>query len=222
MKFTRDLPELDATDLAILDLLQENCKQPLAAIGEKVGLSAPSVVERIHKLEEAGVITDYVALLDARLLGKDIAAFIGVSTAHPRAIATKLESDGDGFTLTGRKKWVTGGPLADLLLVVASTGTDDAGKNRLRLVRVDARAPGVRIEPMPPTPFVPEIPHAQVVLEGPDLVAHRGLGEVEPLRRLREVQGLRNLAKGAQLEQLHRLVLAPVETLAQLMREPNR
>lgn len=87
MKFSRDLPELDATDLAILELLQENCKQPLAAIGEKVGLSAPSVVERIHKLEEAGVITDYVALLDARLLGKDITAFIGVSTAHPRAIA---------------------------------------------------------------------------------------------------------------------------------------
>jgi len=87
MKFSRDLPELDATDLAILDLLQDNCKQPLAAIGEKVGLSAPSVVERIHKLEEAGVITDYVALLDARLLGMDITAFIGVSIAHPRAIA---------------------------------------------------------------------------------------------------------------------------------------
>ncbi len=86
--------------------------------------------------------------------------------AHPRAIATRLEPDGDGFTLTGRKKWVTGGPLADLLLVVASTGTDEAGRNRLRLVMVDAHAPGVRIEPMPPTPFVPEIPHAQVVLEG--------------------------------------------------------
>jgi Lrp/AsnC family leucine-responsive transcriptional regulator len=87
MKFSEDLPELDPTDLAILDLLQRNCKQPLAAIGEKVGLSAPAVVERIHKLEEAGVITDYVALLDARLLGQDITAFIGVSTSHPRAIA---------------------------------------------------------------------------------------------------------------------------------------
>ena len=83
MKFSRDLPELDATDRAILELLQENCKQPLAAIGEKVGLSAPSVVERIHKLEEAGVITDYVALLDARLLGKDVTVFIGVVTDAP-------------------------------------------------------------------------------------------------------------------------------------------
>jgi Lrp/AsnC family leucine-responsive transcriptional regulator len=85
MKFTRE-PGIDATDCAILELLQENCKQPLAAIGEKVGLSAPAVVERIHKLEEAGVIRDYVALLDARKLGRDIAAFIGVSTVHTDAI----------------------------------------------------------------------------------------------------------------------------------------
>jgi len=85
MKFSRVSPEFDATDRAILDLLQENCKQPLAAIGEKVGLKAPSVVERIHKLEEAGVITAYVAQLDARRLGNDITVFIGVGTEHPRA-----------------------------------------------------------------------------------------------------------------------------------------
>jgi len=86
MKFSRVSPEFDATDRAILELLQENCKQPLAAIGEKVGLKAPSVVERIHKLEEAGVITGYVAQLDARRLGNDITVFIGVDTEHPRAL----------------------------------------------------------------------------------------------------------------------------------------
>ena len=86
MKFIASNLELDATDRAILELLQENCKQPLAAIGEKVGLSAPAVVERIHKLEEAGVVTGYVALLDARRLGRDVTAFIGVSTEQPRAI----------------------------------------------------------------------------------------------------------------------------------------
>lgn len=85
MKFNRDAPELDATDRSILELLQENCKQPLAAIGEKVGLSAPAVVERIHKLEEAGVIRSYTALLDARRLGKDVTAFIGVA-ATPDAL----------------------------------------------------------------------------------------------------------------------------------------
>lgn len=79
MKFNRNAPELDATDRSILELLQENCKQPLAAIGEKVGLSAPAVVDRIHKLEEAGLIRGYTAVLDARGLGKDVSAFIGVA-----------------------------------------------------------------------------------------------------------------------------------------------
>ena len=56
--------------------LQQNCKRPLAAIGEEVGLSASSVMERIHKLEAAGVIRGDAALLDARRLGLDVAAFI--------------------------------------------------------------------------------------------------------------------------------------------------
>ena len=60
------LADCDATDLHILDLLQRNCRQPMAAIGAEVGLTAPSVVERIHKLEEAGVIRGYSALVDGR------------------------------------------------------------------------------------------------------------------------------------------------------------
>ena len=95
MKFSSALPaplaELDATDRSLLELLQENCKQPLASIGSKVGLSAPSVVERIHKLEEAGVITGYVAMIDAKRLGKDVTAFIGVSIDRTHAIG-RLET----------------------------------------------------------------------------------------------------------------------------------
>jgi Lrp/AsnC family leucine-responsive transcriptional regulator len=86
MKFGRNSAEFDATDRAILELLQDNCKQPLAAIGEKVGLSAPAVVERIHKLEEAGVVLGYTALIDPRKLGRDVTAFIGVTTDRPGAI----------------------------------------------------------------------------------------------------------------------------------------
>ena len=86
MKFDSDQYEPDAIDLQVLELMQENCKQPLAAIGEKVGLTASSVMERIHKLEQAGMVIGYVALLDARSLGKDITAFIGVSISHPTSI----------------------------------------------------------------------------------------------------------------------------------------
>lgn len=87
MKLSR-VPEFDAIDRAILELLQDNCKQPMAAIGQKVGLSAPSVLERVHKLEETGVITGYRAEVDANRLGKDVTAYIGVATDVPRAIGT--------------------------------------------------------------------------------------------------------------------------------------
>jgi Lrp/AsnC family leucine-responsive transcriptional regulator len=93
MKFDPER-DLDPIDRRILELLQENCKQPLAAIGEKVGLTASSVMERIHKLEDVGVIRGYAALLDARLLGKDVSAFIGVAISHPRAaLAFEREMD---------------------------------------------------------------------------------------------------------------------------------
>jgi Lrp/AsnC family leucine-responsive transcriptional regulator len=78
--------ELDNVDRHILSILQEDCTLQLAKIGERVGLSAPSVAERIKKLEDNGVIRGYTAILDARKLGKDITAFIGVFIDHPKLI----------------------------------------------------------------------------------------------------------------------------------------
>ncbi|MBM4299758.1 MAG: Lrp/AsnC family transcriptional regulator [Deltaproteobacteria bacterium] len=49
-------------------------------------MSAPAVMERVKKLEANGVIRGYQALLDAKQVGKDIAAFIGVSIGHQRDI----------------------------------------------------------------------------------------------------------------------------------------
>jgi DNA-binding Lrp family transcriptional regulator len=71
--------QLDETDRRILAELQGDCKAPLAQVGKRVGLSAPSVMERIRKLEEAGIIRGYHAVLDSRGVGLDVTAFIGVS-----------------------------------------------------------------------------------------------------------------------------------------------
>ena len=79
--------ELDDIDRRLLDLLQDDCRTPLVRLGEQVGLSAPSVLERIKKLEGAGIVTGYRAVLDAKRLGLDITAFIGVITGHPSSIA---------------------------------------------------------------------------------------------------------------------------------------
>src|SRR5262245_15121902 len=99
--------ELDSIDRHILAVLQENCKLPLTKIGERVGLSAPSVNERIRKLEESGVIRGYTAVLDARKLGKDITAFIGVFIEHPRLLG-KFERELDRLEAVQECHHVTG------------------------------------------------------------------------------------------------------------------
>ncbi len=77
---------LDDTDIRILALLQEDCRTPLARLGEQVGLSAPAVLERIKKLEAANVVTGYHAIVDGRKVGLDVTAFIGVITSDPESI----------------------------------------------------------------------------------------------------------------------------------------
>jgi Lrp/AsnC family leucine-responsive transcriptional regulator len=79
---------MDATDRKILDLLQADSRATQQEIAKKVGLSQPSVADRIRKLEEAKVIVGYTARVDPRALGHDITAFIGVSIEHPKYFET--------------------------------------------------------------------------------------------------------------------------------------
>jgi hypothetical protein len=86
--------------------------------------------------------------------------------AQPSAIQTRLSgASGEGpLRLSGSKAFVTLGTAADTLFVVASEGLDEQGRNRLRVVMIDARREGVHVTELPPTPFVPEIPHAELEL----------------------------------------------------------
>lgn len=110
----------------------------------------------------------YAAALRALVPGLDgIAALCATEAGgnQPKAIKTALVATADAGTyeLTGHKKWATIGPLASTLLVVATTGVDAGGRNHLVVVRVRADAPGVRVMPAA-TPFIPEIPHAEIEL----------------------------------------------------------
>lgn len=75
---------MDVTDLRILEILQRDARATQHEIARRVRLSQPSVADRIHKLEDRGVILGYVARLDPGQLGKDITAFIGVGISHPK------------------------------------------------------------------------------------------------------------------------------------------
>ena len=82
-----------------------------------------------------------------------------------KAIEARLTPRAGGYALTGQKRWSTMAPLARLLLVAAHEGMDERGRKRFKLVRVEVGAPGVTIRAMPPTKFVPEVPHAELELE---------------------------------------------------------
>ncbi|RXT46228.1 ArsR family transcriptional regulator [Bosea sp. Tri-44] len=74
--------KLDAFDLRILALLQDDASKPLAEIAEAVGLSSTPCWRRIQKLEAEGHIRRRVALLDRDKLKAGVTVFIAVKTAR--------------------------------------------------------------------------------------------------------------------------------------------
>lgn len=121
-------------------------------------------------------------------LGHDAAAAFCVTEDggnRPRDILTVLEPLTDGrYRLTGTKRWATLGPDSTEMLVAATlapagAATQDgppspsdgasapaAARPGIRMVRIRTATPGVRLIDMPPTRFVPEVPHARLALEG--------------------------------------------------------
>ena len=69
---------LDETDLAILELLQEDASISNAELSERLSLSLTPCWRRRKRMEEAGVIKGYQANLDRRMLGLDIMAFVHI------------------------------------------------------------------------------------------------------------------------------------------------
>jgi Lrp/AsnC family leucine-responsive transcriptional regulator len=69
---------LDATDVRILDALVNDARISTADLARSVGLSPPSVSERIKRLEEAGVIEGYTLAINPKALGLPIAAWLRI------------------------------------------------------------------------------------------------------------------------------------------------
>ena len=65
-------------DQQLIDLLRANGRASYAELARKVGLSSPAVTERVGKLEAAGIITGYRAVVDPQKVGLDVTALIGV------------------------------------------------------------------------------------------------------------------------------------------------
>ena len=70
---------IDDIDRKILRELQGDARASYAEIGRRVGLTTPAVIERIRKLEDAGILTGYRAEIDPAKIGMPITAFIRMS-----------------------------------------------------------------------------------------------------------------------------------------------
>ncbi|MEZ5117967.1 MAG: Lrp/AsnC family transcriptional regulator [Candidatus Nanopelagicales bacterium] len=103
---------LDAVDRALLEELQRNGRATYADLSRLVGLSAPSVQDRVKRLEDRGVITGYHARAAADVLGYGVTALVSVELsegADPDAVDPYLHDlpeVEDCWFLTGEASYV--------------------------------------------------------------------------------------------------------------------
>ena len=129
---------MDDTDRALLAALRRDGRASWAELGRLVGLSGPSVTDRVARLEAAGVITGYHAAVDPGALGRSVAALVGV---HLSDI-----SDQDAVTMALQRLeeiedcWFVAGDESFLLKVrVPDVAELEQTLSRLRRIRGVAR-----------------------------------------------------------------------------------
>lgn len=103
------LIELSDTDKKILKVIQEDATITNAELAEKVGLSAAPCWRRIKRLEERGIISKRVGILDTKALGLNITAFANVKLSHVQedaleefeAAVTAFDEVTECYTISG-------------------------------------------------------------------------------------------------------------------------
>jgi Lrp/AsnC family transcriptional regulator len=132
------LNDLDATDLAILRLIQADASLSLGDIAKEVGLTQTPCWKRIRRMEETGIITGRVTLVNAEKLGLGISVFVAIETGdHSGAWIESFAK-----TVTDMPEivecWRLGGDVDYLLRVVVSDMTAYDGFYRKLTARVSS------------------------------------------------------------------------------------
>lgn len=96
-----------------------------------------AVVRRISMASNPVVSKKYLpGLVDGTRIGGTATSEPNVGS-DPRSIETKAVRDGDSYVLNGVKLWTTNGSIADIVVVVASLGVDERGRNLITRIVVD-------------------------------------------------------------------------------------
>lgn len=75
--------ELDTKAWKILAAIQRDARMSLKNLADEAGLSLPATSERLKRLEEAGIIDGYRALINPETVGYGVLAIIGITTLQP-------------------------------------------------------------------------------------------------------------------------------------------
>lgn len=89
---------IDNLDIKILEMLQDQGRTKRNQLAEAVGMSIPSVSERLHKLEDKKIIENYYTKINRKAFGYDIMAFILLvmdSSKHYKILGSKVEQNAD-------------------------------------------------------------------------------------------------------------------------------
>ena len=118
-----DDPDLDSVDRHILAELQLDGRMTNVELARRVNLSAPPCLRRVRKLEEAGIIEGYTAMLNAPALGYDLVAFCMVGLKHQSEANLKAFAGATGEWPMVRQAWMVSGDSDFLLHCVAENLT---------------------------------------------------------------------------------------------------
>jgi Lrp/AsnC family transcriptional regulator, leucine-responsive regulatory protein len=120
------MSDLDRLDRAILSALQTDGRMPNARLAETVGLSETPCARRLKRLEQAGYIERYRAVLSRKVLGYGVVGFVSVRFAvHDRALADRFEREVLAIERILSCHNVSG--TADYILQVVARDLDDYG-----------------------------------------------------------------------------------------------
>jgi Lrp/AsnC family leucine-responsive transcriptional regulator len=112
--------DVDDIDRKLLGLLMADARASYAVLARAVGLSAPSVHDRVRRLERSGAITGYSAVVDAHAVGLGVTALVGIlqrEGAEQNDLATALaaiEEVEDCWFVAGEEAFVVKVRVADI------------------------------------------------------------------------------------------------------------
>ena len=69
---------IDDKDKQIIDILLESGREPASSISEKIGISVPTVTDRIKKMQDSEIISGFKAVINYKKLGYDVSALITI------------------------------------------------------------------------------------------------------------------------------------------------